>query len=244
MLLGGAVAASLTFWSVPNMEVVLARPQGRTAPVLLAKTPADMASRSSEPALPSTLGALSPLTATLIVRRQSTSGRVAPGRRIVTRTADRLHVTLPDRREWLFERNPADPQRVSALLTDHTARVIVVYEESELRNWEGIRGWADVATFGVDLQLLPALRPTSLVRTRAGLRFEQLTAVDGATPVREVWWNADHFLPISLTIATSDGTVSQVVESLRLDVETGVLLSPTHRFPGYRVADLADWLER
>ncbi len=47
--------------------------------------------------------------------------------------------------DWLFVRNPVDPRRVSATMIDHRARLLVEYDESELRNAGIARGWADVA---------------------------------------------------------------------------------------------------
>jgi hypothetical protein len=238
------VKMALTLWTPPAAILVSTRAfPTDVAPLLSPRFAVDTAT-AARPRLPATLRALTPLTATLVVARETATSGSMTARRVASRTADRLHLQLADRREWLFESNAADPGRVAALMTDHAARLVVVYEETELQNWEGIRGWADVAALGVDLAALPNLGATRVSRMRGGLRFDQLTALDARTWVREVWWNADQFLPMSLSVTSPWGTVHQVIESLRLEIDAGVLDSPIRRFPAYKVVDFTDWLER
>ena len=61
-----------------------------------------------------------------------------------------MHVRTSAVREWLYVRNPIDPRRVSGVMIDHETRVLVTYEESDLRNARGIRGWLDVLALGLD----------------------------------------------------------------------------------------------
>jgi hypothetical protein len=61
----------------------------------------------------------------------------------VLRTTQRILVAT-EKREWLFQRNSLDPRRVSATIVEHSAKAIVQYEESDLRNLLGINGWAEV----------------------------------------------------------------------------------------------------
>lgn len=141
------------------------------------------------PSLPPGAERITPLTIEAIVRRQPSSGSAQTLPQTISRTADRIHIAADSRREWLFERNPRDPRRVSAALIEHTSQAIVLYEESDLRMMLGIRGWADVLALGSESELL------TVARTRAG-------------------------------------------------VDASRLRPPDHRFPKYRVYDLASWLER
>jgi hypothetical protein len=69
--------------------------------------------------------------------------------RVVTRAGDRVHVSFgPGRPEWLFVRNPVDGRRVSAIQFDRAARVIVEWDESELRMAGIAEGWEDLARLG------------------------------------------------------------------------------------------------
>jgi len=141
------------------------------------------------PNLPEGAEGIAPLTIQAIVRRHTTSGASETLRQTISRTADRIHVAADNGREWLFERNPRDPRRVSAALVEHASQAIVRYEESDLRMTLGIRGWSDVLALGGESDLLK-------------------------------------------------------VERRRAGVDASRLLPPEHRFPKYRVYDLADWLER
>ena len=76
------------------------------------------------------------------------TGLPAAGR-VVTRAGDRVHVSFePGRPEWLFARNPVDRRRVSAIQFDRAARVIVEWDESELRMAGIAEGWDDIARLG------------------------------------------------------------------------------------------------
>ena len=97
---------------------------------------------------------------------------------LVTRTSDRVHVRLSATREWLYVRNPLDPRRVSATLVDHTQRVIISYEESDLRNALGIRGWLDVITLDVDLATLIRRDVDRLVLAAPDTRFPAYRVVE------------------------------------------------------------------
>ena len=65
----------------------------------------------------------------------------------IRRTVDRIHLSS-NGREWLFERNPRDPRRVSGTLIDHAAKALIFHDESDLRNMLGINGWADALNLG------------------------------------------------------------------------------------------------
>ena len=80
---------------------------------------------------------------------------------MVLRTRDRILVKT-DQREWLFERNPVDPRRVTAKVVDHAGKLVVGYEESDVRNLLGLNGWAEV------------LQSTSPLADRQGFKIGRL----------------------------------------------------------------------
>lgn len=195
------------------------------------------------PELPAAARHIQPMTLEAVVRQKLPAGGSRSTRQTITRTAERIHLRAEKAREWLFERNPLDPKRVSAWLVDHKSRVVVVYEESELRNTMGINGWADVLTLGVDASRFAELTLTSERRTRGGIRFSRYVSKTGHSQPSEIWWNAEQALPQAI-VSNGKGGASLVVDKISSVVDTTVLRSPAVRFPSYVVIDLADWLER
>jgi hypothetical protein len=193
-------------------------------------------------ALPSRADEVQPLTFEVVTRRTSRTGAVSTERQRVSRTRDRIHMVTP-RTEWLFDRNPVDPRRVSASLIHHPSRSIVVHEESDLRNTVGINGWAAVLTLGVDLNAFASLTPTEELRTHAGLQFRKHIAAADGLGLAEVWWNPDHLLLLTLMIRDAAGLTNVTVQGLRRGVDETLLRSPSSRFPEYKQVDLAEWLE-
>lgn len=102
---------------------------------------------ASAPDLPERLMSIPPETVTLTGRRGSGTA-ASRGKHVVSRTSERVHLALPDGNEWLFARNAIDPRRASGVLVHHERRALIEHEESDLRNWLGIRGWADVLALG------------------------------------------------------------------------------------------------
>lgn len=155
-------------------------PPLRAAPALTPAPPPDV---------PAELDAVAPATITLALRRKGDSQGVAV-RCVVSRTTDRVHVAVTDGRDWLFERNTADRRRVSGVLIHHATRTIVTYEESDLRNWLGVRGWVDVAALATGSELairLPARPPDSPTRVvveqqRAGVSADALRTARSRFP--------------------------------------------------------------
>jgi hypothetical protein len=158
---------------------VLTEPKRRAADAALAPPPP----------LPADAETISPATLDIIVRPRADAERRSQVRETISRTVDRIHLKGHDGREWLFERNPLDPRRVSATVIQHAAKTLVLYEETDLRIMLGIRGWADVLALGFDRQ-------------------------------------------------------SVSIERTRPSVDLALLRPPVERFPGYRVVDLAEWLEK
>jgi len=208
-----------------------------TVPVLPARRLV-AAAPTAPPPLPPGADRVRPLT--LDVRLTTRAGKREHARaQTVTRAFDRVHVATTTGVEWLFERNPVDPRRVSASAVQHADKVIVVYSESDLRMALGIPGWTHVLTMGVDA---PAVTATvsGQARTMAGLRFTRAAvAPDGGRG--RLWWNAEQLLP--LEYGAADGSTSLAVVKIAAGADTARLAAPETRFPGYRVVELADWLE-
>jgi hypothetical protein len=185
-----------------------------------------------------------PLTLSAVIHAAPATGPAHTLRQTITRTADRIHVAADDRREWLFERNAIDSRRVSAALVEHASRVIVLYEESDLRNRLGIRGWADVLSLGFDPRILKGLTATEEVRSHSGIRFLRYAAGGMNASTQEVWWSDEQALPSAFVTRDDAGVTRFSIERIRGGVDAPLLQHPAFRFRAYRVVDLADWLER
>lgn len=186
---------------------------------------------------------VTPLTLEVVIRRQYTDNATTVVRQTVSRTLDRVHVEVAGGREWLFERNPLDPRRVSGLLVDHASRTIVLHEESDLRNMLGINGWADVLLIGFDPSALSLLKPTGQARTLGGIRLMRYAAEQKDAGVSEVWWNQEQALPAAFVTIAGGRSTRVSTERLRSGVKPERLRSPSVRFPAYKLVDLAEWLE-
>jgi hypothetical protein len=183
------------------------------------------------------------LTLTAVTRRVPTTGGPQTFRHTITRTATRIHVAKDDGREWLFERNAVDPRRVTGFLVEHGSRAIVVYEESDLRLSLGIRGWADVLSFGFDPGVLERLTPTEQTRVIAGIGFVHYTLRGHRDSGQDVWWSEEQGLASSFTSRDAAMVTTFSIERIVGDVDQSLIWPPSSRFPTYRVADLAAWLE-
>jgi hypothetical protein len=198
------------------------------------------------PPLPVGADGVTPLTLDVTIRqRTSTGGHVR--RQTVTRTADRIHLAAAsaphERTEWLFQRNPVDPRRVSGFLIDHAARSIVFHSESDLRHMLAIPGWTHVLTLGFDPGVLSGVTASDEARILGGIRFTRYSRRDEGRERVDVWWSADQLVASRFTSAGDTGTTALTIERIRMVIDPRVLDSPASRFPQYGQVDLADWLE-
>jgi hypothetical protein len=160
-------------------------------------------------------------------------------RRFVSRTVNRIHTRLEDGREWLFVRNPLDARRAMGYLVNHADRKISTYDESDLRNAAGIRGWADILSSGFDPSKLHGLSATAETREIGNVPFVRYVGDAG-----EVWWNADLLLAAEVRYGNPVGSAANwIVEDIRDGVDESLLALPMARFPDYREASYVDWLE-
>lgn len=217
--------------------------QGRWALTVPKRRAAD-APPASSPPLPAAAESITPATINIIVRRSSKGGRPSALRQTVSRTTDRIHLTGRDGHEWLFERNPIDPRRVSATRVEHASKAIVLYEETDLRMALGIRGWADVLALGLDTELLTRCQRMAGVQVVAGIRFARYAANDKDCPAKDVLWNEELALPGRFTIKSDEGVMRFEVARVTPGTDASLLRPAIARFPTYRVFDLADWLEK
>jgi hypothetical protein len=237
-----SAAVSLTLWvgftaTTPAIErQVPVRP---TVPHRVSREPAP----AGPPDLPAEALGIRPLT--VEVRGLWPDGTDATVYH-VTRTADRVHVRAGPTREWFYARNPVDPRRVSGVMVDTAQRVLVSYEESELRNVVGIRGWLDVITLGVDLAALEGMDATQESRVVDRVAFTRFTARGQNDAISDVWWSQSHLLPLQVVSRGTNGTpaVRLSVVAIRDAVDEALLQAPAVRFPGYREIGYADWLEK
>jgi hypothetical protein len=196
------------------------------------------------PDLPPGAERVTPVTVQAVIHRQLFTGEARTLRQTVHRTVDRVYVESSAGREWLFERNVRDPRRVFGWAIDHTARVIVVYDESDLRAALGLRGWFGVFTMGFDPGSLADMKASGRTRSLERIAFAHYTAGREDAALREVWWSDDQILPSEFVTADASGSTRFSLESVRIGVDAALLEAPPTRFPTYRVFELADWLER
>jgi len=194
------------------------------------------------PEVPRELAGAPALTAEIETRGENRTAH----RTSVTRTSDRVHVSLgPQGPEWLFVRNPRDGRRMSATLIDREHQVLIEYDESELRSGGIGRGWADVVSLGVEPETLGQLEPTGRARSIAGHRAVEMRLPRGAGGrIRELWWSDEAAAP--LQIAIEDGTSRREisVHRLRLGADESLLRDPRERYPDFAVMDVADHREK
>ena len=195
------------------------------------------------PNVPAVAEGIKPVTVIAVVRRRSAQGRTDTLRQTITRTPNAIHIAAGNGREWWFERNPVDPRRVSASLVEHSAKVIVLYGESDLRILLGIRGWADVLALGVDIDALRSYERAGHARTVDGIRFARYAEPTRDAPLTDVWWSEAQFMASSFTLKDDQGSTRFTIERVRDRVDNALLGPPDRRYPQYRVADLANWLD-
>ena len=206
---------------------------------------------ASHPPPPFSLPALQPrllnppaLTVDVETRHVGRRGE-RPARKTVTRTAERVHVSLgANGVEWLFVRNPADPRRMSGTMLDHARKSVVEYDESEMRNGGLGRGWADVVALGVEPEALGELVSTGKRQVLSGIEFAQRARpTESHARVKELWWSDEAALPLRVVVDDGPTATEVVVRAVRREVDPLLLRDMHDRYPGYAVIDIADYRE-
>ena len=237
---GVLAGAAMTVRSQPAEEIAAYRP-----PVLPSRTSLAPPAIPEPPSLPEGAGMLPPMQFTVTTTWSGPQGRRATTQR-VTRTVDRLHLQMHGTdKEWLFERNPLDRRRVSGYLIDHGARQILMHQESDLRNEQQLRGWADALMVRFDPAALARLRRTGEHDRAFGAGSTRYVAGDmKADGVVEVWWSDALLLPLRLHVRQRDVLVTSVLSQLETPAGLTMLTDPRLRLAGYEVLELADSHER
>jgi len=234
-MVGAATVAALTRWHQP-----VESDEAGAAVVLSERNSPDPPLISQPPSVPASAAHLPRLSYVLKTTRSSKAGRQV-STESMTRSHDRVRMTLEDGQEWLFVQNTRYPTRVFGYSIDHKAREILLHEETTLRTEMGIRGWADVLTMRFDPAILGTLRDTGERRQMAGATATRFVSPDPARDgVTEVWWSEELLLPLSVTARKADVTVTSVVDGLTTDVDASLLADPDQRFPQYKSEDVAD----
>jgi hypothetical protein len=194
------------------------------------------------PPMPPEATAVPALTFRLVTDRTDEHGTRRVSEQTITRTANRIHLAPNGSpREWVFERNPVDSRRMSGYRIDHQARQIVIHQESDLRNREQLRGWADVWFMRFDPRQLASMRRTEQTQVIGAFRFVRHTSTgESAGEAAEVAWSDQLLLPGMLVYRQSGATTTSRVDSLQVLADTPELGDPRHRYPEYTVVDLAD----
>lgn len=179
-----------------------------------------------------------PVELTLSLERRGPGVAGGLRRETITRSVEHVHIERADDAvEWLFIRNPRDPRRVAARWVDHEQRVIVEYDESELRATGIARGWADIAALGARFDVLAGLVRTGRAQHEAGLSFVELAPSDGVGP--HLWWSEEAALALP-----NDPGESLALLRLRRGADAELFRDPRRRFPAYVALDVADYRER
>ena len=219
-------------------------PQGlERRPPIEIPTPTPTRRDFTPPPLPLGADRVRPLTAEVRLRRSEGGRPPAVSRQVVTRAAHRIYVVMDDGREWFLEQNPVDPRRMTGTLVHHRGRTLVTYEDSDLRHWMGLRGWADALLFGAHLEWLTGTRRADQQR-RFGLVFTRHHPPGSKDRSHDIWWSDEQLLPSHFKTGAGGVTVEFTLTRVRLAVDAELLRPPAARFPAYRRVDLAEWLER
>ncbi len=233
-MVGAAAVAALTKWRQPVEDeaadaiVLPERNSGEPPPIL------------QPPSVPASAAHLSQLSYVFKTTRSSKAGRQTTTE-TMTRSHDRVRMTLEDGQEWLFVQNTLYADRAFGYLIDHHAGQILLHEETTLRTEMGVHGWADVLTMRFDPAILRTLRDTGERRQIAGATAARFVSTDSTRDgVVEVWWSEELLLPLSVTTRQADTTVTSIVERVTSEVDPLLLADPDRRFPRYQSEDVAD----
>ena len=198
------------------------------------------------PSLPPGWESVPPLAFDVVTTRIEANGAEHRTVQRVLRGRDRASLQTDGAgEEWLFERNPVDPRRVSGYQVDHQKRRILAYDERDLRARLQIEGWSDVLTLRVRPQALSRLQRTGEREHAAGAAFEKHVPREGeASDLVEVWWSDSLLLPLRFTFERGGVRTTTLLEAFtsgRDDTPlTARLGDPRSRFPTYEVLDVSD----
>jgi hypothetical protein len=184
-----------------------------------------------------------PMTVTLRGLVLSPPGPYRPVVARLTRKGDRVHVEYVGAgQEWLFRRNPVSSKHFSGELVNKQTRQILYFSFSELRMAGFATSWESTGLMGFDPSEVAALRRTGESRTAFGIRFHRYVCRDPApsTNLEEVWWSAEHQLPLRLLWRRGTRAWSQEITGIERRVDEKRLRDPEERYPEYTWNDIVD----
>ena len=238
-----AVISILDRTDVAALDQQPAQPAGTHAPpVIPARRTSDVDRPLPPPDLPFGANRIRALTIDITIQREA-GGAIHTQTQTVSRTADHVHFSAANGREWLFQQNSRDPRRVQAYLIDHRSRTTVMHAESDLRMLMGIRGWCDILLLGLDVETLRHYTPSIESHSVAGLMFTRYDATPNTGFPGALWWSRDHLLAREFVTLDANGSTTSSITAVRPGVDGSLLRAPELRFPTYRLVNVADWLE-
>lgn len=147
---------------------------------------------------------------------------------------------------WRFTQSPIDPRYVTGLLVDVRLEKMLDHTEADLADAGIAHGWIDVAGLGARPPDETSMVATGRFEERSGIRFDQYVRVqDTVHPLLELWWNAEHALPLRTRLDIGNGTIRvSELSSIRTDVRDSKVRDPSVRLTRFERMDVVDWREK
>ncbi|HTF89763.1 MAG TPA: hypothetical protein VK843_15225 [Planctomycetota bacterium] len=145
---------------------------------------------------------------------------------------------------WYFLQNPVARAQFTGWRIDPGQQLLLQHSHSDVIN-EGIaHSWDEVATLGVDADLLSTMRATGERERAFDVEFVRYV-IDGkpASSVHELWWNEELQLPLRIVRDVGGQLHTQVLVGFDKASDSSLLQLPWERFPSFTRIDLADWRE-
>ena len=202
----------------------------------------DPPNQAVTPSLPAKADDVPALGFTMRTTRQRQGAAPSTATRQVYRSSRRVRLLDGKSTEWLFDRNPVHDDRVAGYLIDHGTKRVLSLDDSDLRNTQSVRGWADVLTMGFDPTVLRTLTPTGARTIVAGATFRQYvaSAQRRTQGVLDVWWSEDLLLSLKLVVRDHDTTTTTTIRGLHPNAAASDQGPPLRSLDGYALVDLAD----
>jgi hypothetical protein len=153
---------------------------------------------------------------------------------------ERVSVTSGNGAEWWLARNPLHHDELSGARVDPAERLVIEHTPGELRTAGCEDLWDRIAALGAPDAPSAPLAPTGRVEQAFGLPFEQWTAADESSAVREMWWCPEASLPLRVSLRLPGQEVVREIVALEQGVDPSALRHPSERHPGWRHRELSD----
>ena len=107
--------------------------------------------------------------------------------------------------------------------------------------------WHQLTACGVDPEFLTSLEPSDETRTAFGIEFRRYVARSDSTPEHlpvELFWNAEHSVPLLVVYRSERGEMQQRLVSLRFETREDSRLLLAQRFRPYDRTTVAAFREQ